>query len=113
MSNKYDEPPAYPGAPQAPATAYHGGGDFNQQQYNHAYGSPPPQGGYGSPPPQGYYQPQPQMGYHQQGPYPPQQQGYYPQQGGYYQQPNQRRSPGCLEGLLAALACCCCLDLLF
>ena len=102
MSGKYDEPPAYPGGPQAPAAAYHGGGNYNQP-YQNAYGPPPPQGG--------YYQPQPQMGYHQQGPYPPQQQGYYPQQGGYYQ--DQRRGPGCLEGMLAALACCCCLDLLF
>jgi len=96
MSNKYDDPPGYYQSqpqmgygPQPPAAAYHGGGPGPgpyQQPYHQ---------GYGPPPPGAYYQP-------------------HPQHGGYYQhQQSQRRSPGCLEGMLAALACCCCLDLLF
>ncbi|KAK0636932.1 hypothetical protein B0T17DRAFT_94529 [Bombardia bombarda] len=82
---KYDEPPAYGGNPQAPQAAY---GGQQQQYYNGA--SPPPQDG-------GYYQSGPQMGYQQQpqGGYPPQQ-GYppqgYPQQGGGY--PPQQGPPG-------------------
>ena len=78
-------------------------------------GSPPPGGSYGlyaQPPPQGYYQ-----GYG----YPPN--GYYSQgQGMYYQQQPygyQDRSGGAaaaegiFAGLLGALACCCCVDMLF
>ena len=80
-----------------------------------------------------YYQPNPNMGYYPpqqqgpyaqgpytqgpyaqgpyaQGPYGPQQ-GYYPQ--GRYQDRYQDSSFGCLEGLMASLACCCCLELLF
>jgi hypothetical protein len=129
MSKPYDQPPAYDNGPQQPQAAY-------QQPYNTgAYGQQQQQGPYGGGN-DGYYQSNPNMGYYnqQQGGYPPpmngggyynqQQQGYYgpPQQGGYYQQgyPPQGRyqddrssGPGCLEGVLAALACCCCLDLLF
>jgi hypothetical protein len=111
MSGKYDHPPAYPGAPATPQAAYTGAsGDY----YNHGN-----QGYNQSPGPGGYYQQNPQMGYHQQGPY--QQGPYPPPQGyhgqhppqGYYQDDRGGRKPGCLEGMLAALACCCCLDLLF
>jgi hypothetical protein len=52
----------------------------------------------------GYYQ-QPPMGQPMYGPPGPGMQGGY---GG-----NRRQGPGCMEGLLGALACCCCLDLLF
>lgn len=102
MSHKYDEPPAYGayggGAPQPPEAAYQG--------YQQGYQQGPPQGN--------YYEPGPQMGYYQQHP------AYgqpYPPQGGYYQQPNgyyrdNRSGPGCLEAMLAGLACCCCLDCL-
>jgi len=95
MPTKYDQPPAYAGSyPQQPQAAYAGPG----------YEGPYAQQGYQQGPPGGYYQPGPQMGYY------PQQPGYGPgpYQQGYYDQ--RRGNPGCLEGLLAATACCCCLD---
>lgn len=97
---KYGDPPAYSQSGlQQPQPAYQG-----YQQ---------------SPPPQGYYA-APQMGYYQQGPPP----GQYGQQYGpygpqpYQQQPygyyDDRRGmgPGACEAMLAAMACCCCLDCL-
>lgn len=126
-----DQPPAYSG-PAQPQAAYQGAVAYpeghQQLQYQQGpYGGPAPEnGGYYQPNPNmGYYQPQqqgypPQQGgYYQQGPYGQQPQGgYYGQPGGYYGQPqgryqNQSSSSGCLEGVLAGLACCCCLDLLF
>jgi len=69
------------------------------------YGPPQPQG-YG--PPQGGYYGQPQQGYYGQ-PQP----GYYGAPG-YYGRPQgqyvDQRNQGTGDGLLAALACCCCLD---
>lgn len=114
MSYKQDQPPAYgSGGPQQPQAAYQGGYPGQQQQWDP--NQPPPQD-------RGYYQPQQNMGYYQPPPqgYPPQQgayyqQGGYPQQG-YYQQPQQQSSSGrdgCLGALVGALACCCCLDILF
>jgi hypothetical protein len=132
MANKYDEPPAYTSGPQAgpqpPQPSYQqeqqvgyprplqGPGNPGQQYYQ-----PNQQMGYyqqNGPPQGGYYQQggPPQGGYYQQGGYPPPQQGGYYGQQGYYPQgqyQNQRSGPGCLEGILAGLACCCCLDLLF
>jgi hypothetical protein len=70
------------------------------------------------PPPQGYYGQQGPMYYQQQGP----PQGYYADNrgqygpGGYgYQQPygGGSAAEGVCAGLLGALACCCCLELLF
>ncbi|KAI1825324.1 hypothetical protein F4861DRAFT_502424 [Xylaria intraflava] len=120
MSQKHDQPPAYQqggAGPQAPQPVYH------QQQ---PYGGGPNYPGYGPNPgmsyqqqPGGYYPPQQSGPYYppQQGPgyYPPQQQGgYYPPQGGYYQDSRAGAGAGgCLGALLGALACCCCLDLLF
>lgn len=109
MAYKQDEPPSY-GQPPAPPQAAYGG-----------YQDPYQQGQQGQ-----YYQQGPQMNYQQQG-YPPQQQGYPPQQGyqqgyppqqgppqGYYPQQNQSSAGGgIMTGLLAGLACCCCLDCLF
>ncbi|KAK8206570.1 hypothetical protein M8818_004403 [Zalaria obscura] len=120
-------PPSYP---QQPAPAHYDAGPANASYYNQLsdpraqqgyYGSPAPQG-YGSPAPyqQGPYGPPQQQGY-QQGPYgPPQQQGMYYQQqpmyapqGGYYQQQQRGSSgEGICAGIMGALACCCCLDLL-
>ncbi|CAM1511486.1 Fc.00g089990.m01.CDS01 [Cosmosporella sp. VM-42] len=111
MAYKQDEPPAYGAPPHPPQPAYGGGyQDPYQQNQNQGY----------------YQQGPPQMGYYnqQQGPhpggqggYPPQQGGYgqqgYPPQGGYYQDNRTRGGPGLLGGLLAGLACCCCLDCLF
>ncbi|RKO98636.1 hypothetical protein CXG81DRAFT_21169 [Caulochytrium protostelioides] len=104
-----------------------------EPQYNpYAAGSAPPQGGApaGGEGDRGYHGYPPQGGYNNS--YPPQQQGYgggYPQQGygGGYQQPQyqpqyqpppqqpykQSSNNGCLTGLLAGLACCCCLDCIF
>jgi len=134
MASKPDAPPPYGGPPQAPKPTYgnESPGPYGQDQRQGYY----PPGGPSGPqqnyyqqqgPQQGYYQPGPQMGYYnqQQGPY-PSGQGPYPPQGQYgpgpggYQQgpgyvPQQRQSaaPGLCGGLLAGLACCCCLDLLF
>ncbi|GAA5980504.1 hypothetical protein JCM5350_004326 [Sporobolomyces pararoseus] len=101
--------------PQQPQQAYHGqngeassyygppqpGGEKGFQQYGYPQ-QQQPQGGYG-----GYgqqpmmYQGQPPMGYPQQ-------------QHPVYVQPNQGSSgPGCCAACLGALACCCCLDMLF
>jgi hypothetical protein len=105
MNNKYEDPPAYSQAgqqqqyPQYPQEAYHG------------YSQGPPAGGYYGGQQMHYGQPQ--------GPYPPQQ-GYGPGPygpGPYQQQPygyydDRRGGPGMCEGLLAAMACCCCLDCL-
>ncbi|KAI1850072.1 hypothetical protein JX265_003445 [Neoarthrinium moseri] len=124
MSKPHDEPPAYNAGPQQPQASYQGGYPQNQQQVG-PYG----QGPYGPPANGSYYQSNPNMGYYQQqgppqgGYYQQQQQGPYGyQQGGYYGQPgyppqgryqNQSHKPGCLEGILAGLAVCCCLDFLF
>jgi hypothetical protein len=122
MSHKYDEPPAYQAGPQAPQAAY-------QQQ---PYGGDPNYPGYSSAPNMGYHQQQSQGGFYppQHGGYPPHQQqqggyypphqqqqgGYYPpQQGGYYPQQQNRSGGdgGCMNAVFGALACCCCLELLF
>ncbi|KAM0810454.1 hypothetical protein AB5N19_10803 [Seiridium cardinale] len=106
MSKPHEYPPAYDG-PQQPQASYQYPGPYGQNPGNN-----------------GYYQSQQNMGYHQQGPYAQggYQQPYQPQQGGYYPQPGahpQRQyqepssSSGCLQGILAGLACCCCLDCLF
>ncbi|OBT87225.1 hypothetical protein VE02_04893 [Pseudogymnoascus sp. 03VT05] len=125
-------PPPYGGSPYPPQPAHlnpgQDGGGSNQAYYGSPspqpqysnpqvqYGSPQPQ--YGAPA-QGYYQSGPprQMGYQQQGP----PMGY--QQGppmGYQQYPQQDErghssgaAGGCLGALCAAMACCCCLDILF
>lgn len=129
MADKHSgAPPPYGGGspyPPQPAHLNPGpDGGSNQDYYGGAspqpqYGSPQPQ--YGAPA-QGYYQsgPPPQMGYQQQGP----PMGY--QQGppmGYQQYPQQQyqddrghssgAAGGCLGALCAAMACCCCLDILF
>ncbi|KAH8680912.1 hypothetical protein BX600DRAFT_428889 [Xylariales sp. PMI_506] len=112
MASKYDDPPAYSGPPQAPQPSYQQHGGYPPQQQVGFYG-PPQQGGYYQPNPNmGYYPPQQQQ---QQGPYGPPQGGGYYGQPGYYPQGRYQDSSsmGCLEGMLAALACCCCLDLLF
>lgn len=125
MSKPYDQPPAYDSGPQHPQAAYQQPGQpfygQQQQQQQQPYGN---NYYYQSNPNMGYYQQQQQQGPPPGGYYQQQQQGYYgpPQQGGYYQQgyPPQGRyqdqgssSGGCLQGILAGLACCCCLDLLF
>jgi len=76
-----------------------GPGGYFQQQSSQQYG-PAPQGYgyYGQPPPQGY-------GY-----------GYGPGQppnGGYYERDRGSGGSGICAGLMAGLACCCCLDCLF
>ncbi|KAK3379951.1 hypothetical protein B0T24DRAFT_176347, partial [Lasiosphaeria ovina] len=102
----------YGGSPQPPAG--YGGSPQPPAGYG---GSPHPPMGYGgSLGPQGYYS---QHGTPQQGFYPPQQGppgAYYaPQQGGYYppQQQDKGASSGLMGACLGALACCCCLELLF
>jgi hypothetical protein len=107
----HDAGPYYPNSPApqggSPGTAqdYYGGGQPQQQ------GGYYPQQGYGQPQQQGYY-PQGQPMY-----YPPQQQGYPPQQQqGYYANDRGRSGDGAggiCAGIMAALACCCCLDILF
>lgn len=91
------------------ANDYYGGGQPQQQGYY------PPQQGYGQPQ-------QNQQGYYPQGQqpmyYPPQQQGYPPQQQqGYYANDRGRSggsgAGGICAGIMAAMACCCCLDILF
>ncbi|KAK2066987.1 hypothetical protein P8C59_000761 [Phyllachora maydis] len=123
MANKQEDPPAYSASkPQAPQAAYQGyqhpagypGGPppqvgYPYQQQQQQQQGPPPAGAYyqqGPPPPGGYYQPGPHMMY---GPGPG-----YGQPQGYYQTNNNNRGsqPGCMEALLASLACCCCLDCL-
>ncbi|KAL3421180.1 hypothetical protein PVAG01_07625 [Phlyctema vagabunda] len=96
----------------------YGGYPPHQGGYGGGYGAPqegyPPQGypPQGYPPNNGYYGQNPQMGYQQQ-------QQYGPPQGMYYggqpqgQYVERRRGPGFCEAVLASLACCCCLDLLF
>ncbi|KAH8656130.1 hypothetical protein BGZ60DRAFT_567964 [Tricladium varicosporioides] len=96
--------------PQHPQNAYYPPGPNDpSQQY---YGQPPMgynqqgQNPYG---PQGYYA-GPQQGYYG----PNGQQGYYGQpQGQYIDQRGNRGGPGFMEACLGALACCCCLELLF
>jgi hypothetical protein len=67
---------------------------YPQQPFNQGWGGGPPPG---VPPPGGmYYQQQPPMGYYQD------------PRGGYGP-----GSQGICAGLLGALACCCCLELLF
>jgi len=83
------------------------------QQPEPAYGGYPPQGApYGQN--NGYYQSNPNMGYYPPQGGPPPQGAYYPPQQGY-PPPQERKSGsgGCLTGCLGALACCCCLDMLF
>lgn len=67
---------------------------------------PPP--GY---PPQGYPQGYPPQGYPPQG-YPPPP-PYAPQYGQPPRQQQGSSGPGCMEGCLAALCCCCLLDACF
>lgn len=132
----HDAGPYYP--PQSPASP---APNFNNQvgPYNNYNNGPlvapdPTYGGYYNNNPQGPYGP-PAQGYYGPGPAPG---GYYgqPQQMHYGQQPqpgypgygygpqpqygyyaDQRGGPsageGICAGLLGALACCCCLDLLF
>ena len=66
---------------------------YQQQGYPQQYG--PPQGGYYGPPQGMYYQGGPPQGY------------YAGQRGG------PSAGEGICAGLLGALACCCCLDLMF
>jgi hypothetical protein len=119
--------------PNYSAPANHSGGGEAASYYGNSSSAPaapqnsyyPPQQGYSSPapdpnrgfmPPQQGYPPQ-QGGYPPQG-YPPQggqpmyyqQQGYPPPQG-YVQQ--ESAAGGICAGVLSALACCCCLDILF
>ncbi|KAJ5575341.1 hypothetical protein N7450_009240 [Penicillium hetheringtonii] len=112
MSN-YNKPTSPPPSYQHPAYS----GNFQQN-------APSPSPGAANE----YYGGQPQGGYYQQG-YPPQQQGVvttvkvpmqYPQQGYPPQQYQQRGqhsggsgAGGICAGIMAALACCCCLDILF
>ncbi|EKV08928.1 UV-induced protein uvi15 [Penicillium digitatum] len=116
-------PPSYP-------AQVHNAGPYHQQQpgqspgaANDYYGGQPQQQGY-YPPQQGYGQPQQnQQGYYPQGQQPmyysPQQQvqGYPPQQQqGYYADARGRSDGGAggiCAGIMAAMACCCCLDILF
>ncbi|EER26686.1 hypothetical protein D8B26_002913 [Coccidioides posadasii str. Silveira] len=104
MADKFSSPPpAYPPPahtgnypPQGASQDYYGG---QQPQY------PPPQ--------QGYYPP-PQQGYPQQGMYyGPPQQGYPPPQGQYVEDRRKDMGTGICAGILGALACCCCLDIIF
>ncbi|KAI4298580.1 hypothetical protein L6164_032121 [Bauhinia variegata] len=96
--------------------------DMSYNQQPPPVGVPPPQG---YPPPEGYakdaYPPPgyPPQGYPQGGyPPPPPAQGYPPPYAPQYAQPppqqqQQSSGPGCLEGCLAALCCCCLLDACF
>jgi hypothetical protein len=108
--------------PSYPAQA-HDAGPYYQQPQGSAgdyYGGQPQQQGY-YPTQQGYGQPQQnQQGYYPQGQpmyYPPQQQGGYPpQQQGYYANDRGNSGSGAggiCAGIMAAMACCCCLDILF
>ena len=125
--NKGDEPPPYAGGHPAPPQQAYGG---SAAPYQGSY-SPGPQQQYQQPHQQ-YYQPGPQMGYYnqQQGPYPAGQgpypppnqygqpnqygppQGYYQGGPGYMPQDRRDDKGGLMGGLLAGLACCCCLDCL-
>ncbi|KAH0832466.1 hypothetical protein AYO21_05149 [Fonsecaea monophora] len=117
MADKFD-PPAYPPPAQYAAPNHSQTGfqspppqmaydpNYQQQQMydpnhgaNQGYygGGPPPQGYYGGPgygPPQGWngQQPPPQV---------------------VYERDRGSSGPGICTGLLAGLACCCCLDALF
>ncbi|PHH82491.1 hypothetical protein CDD82_5827 [Ophiocordyceps australis] len=116
MARKGEEPPPYGVPPQAPKPTFDSGPSQQQAQYN-----PGQPSSYNQQPQGAYYQPGPQMGYYNQqqgpypagqGPYPPQ--GQYPPGPGYVpQQRNNQQKVGMLEGLLAGLACCCCLDIIF
>ncbi|EEP82308.1 predicted protein [Uncinocarpus reesii 1704] len=102
MADKYNAaPPAYPAPahtgnypPQGAAQDFYGG---QQPQY------PPQQ--------QGYYPPQ--QGYPQQGMYYGPQGGQQPQQGYYVDDRRSGMGTGICAGILGALACCCCLDIIF
>lgn len=94
---------------RAPEQAY--GGYYNPNQQG-----PPQQGYYGGQPQGGYYggPPGPQQGYYGQ----PGPQGMYyqqqPVQGYYADRPGGSGSGGGIcAGILGALACCCCLDMMF
>ncbi|KAK2768270.1 hypothetical protein FQN54_000122 [Arachnomyces sp. PD_36] len=121
--SKYEHPP-----PSYPPPVHQDAGPYPQPtpSPNPYVQSPPPgnhaQDYYNQHPGGGYPQPYPQQAY-QQG-YPPQgQQGgmYYGQQPppqGYYaggQSPGRDRGVGggICAGIMGALACCCCLDILF
>ncbi|OJJ50037.1 hypothetical protein ASPZODRAFT_128627 [Penicilliopsis zonata CBS 506.65] len=107
------DPNAYQGTPvnsPPPGQEY-----YNQNGYYppNQYGQPqpgygPPQPGYG--PPQGYGAPPPQGMYYQQQGYPPPQQGYYADDRG---DRGMGAGGGICAGIMAAMACCCCLDILF
>ncbi|KFA67740.1 hypothetical protein S40285_00906 [Stachybotrys chlorohalonatus IBT 40285] len=115
MSGKQDHPPPYGAPPNAPQPVYGSGPSPYADHQQQPYYQPGPQMGY-------YDQQQGTQGYYnqQQGPFPAGH-GPYPPPGGPYGQPpmgympqqRERRGPGLCEGLLAGLACCCCLDLLF
>lgn len=139
MNNTYQQPYLPPGSP-APHDAnkiqpYGENQNYNQNQSN-IYPPDPAYGGAGGyyngpqgPPPQGYYAPGPgqQMAggyYGQPGMQVPPQGMYYQQQGpmygypqqqpyGYYPQDRGMGGSGICAGLLGALACCCCLDMMF
>ncbi|KAI1931815.1 hypothetical protein LOZ58_001144 [Ophidiomyces ophidiicola] len=107
MGDKYNAPPpAYPQAshqpgnypPQGGAAQEFYSGQPQQSQY-------PPQQGY-YPPQQGY--PQQQMHYGPPGGQPPAQ-GYYADDRGKAG----GMGSGICAGILGAMACCCCLDILF
>ncbi|CAL3965489.1 unnamed protein product [Diplocarpon coronariae] len=118
-------PPAYKvdtRAPNGTASDYYGASPY--QQHGQVAGHPPqgqyaPPGQYGQYPPQGQYGQYPPQGqYGQQGGYAPNPQmnyGGYAPQGQYLdaRRDTTGAGSGCLGGCLAAMACCCCLDILF
>ncbi|KIW42188.1 uncharacterized protein PV06_05757 [Exophiala oligosperma] len=132
MSNQEYKPPDGPPPISSPPPVHRDAGPYNEERgMIPAQNYGPPQGydyggyndtrGYYGPPQQGWNQ---QGGWQQPGPQQAPYGGYYgpPQQGMYYGQGppvtyvDQRSSPGadgCYAALLAALTCCCCLELLF
>ncbi|QSS60159.1 Uvi15-like protein [Histoplasma capsulatum] len=110
MSDK-NAPPSYPppahqdAGPYAPPQGQYGHPSAAADYYNQPqqYGPPP-----------GQYYP-PQQGYPQQG-YPQQPMYYAPQPQGHYvdnRDSSRGTGGGICAGILAGLACCCCLDILF
>jgi len=123
-NNKYEAPPGPPpNFPQQPPQAHQDAGPYYPSNsplpdmQNQVATYPPAQYEYGQYQTQPYYQyngPPGPMDYQQPGP----QQGYFADNRGYgYQQPYQSgggaAAEGICAGLLGALACCCCLELLF
>ena len=112
LTSKLTHPQNSP-PPSYPAPTYNNPGNFHPN-------SPPPQGaaqdyyqgGQGYYPPHQNFSPQPQ-GYYGQ----PPGQMYYPPQQGYYAGDRGRQdgssAGGICAGIMAAMACCCCLDILF